>query len=295
MDGILDWGVEVIRWFQQASPLLDLPFKAFTFMGEEPFFLVLLPLIYWCLDRRVGARLTILFLLSTYVNSVAKTLGGQPRPYDYAPDDVAPLWEATGYGLPSGHTQSAVVVWGYLASQFRRAWLWVVTALLIVLIPLSRVYLGVHFPTDLLGGYLLGVSILLVYVWLEPSVESWLGGKGLAWRLALALGVPLLLTLLYHTEDGIRVGATLTGMAVGFTLERHLVRFKSGGAWGKCALRFLLGIGVLFGLWVGLDVAFEGLEPAILFRFVRYGSIGLWGGLGAPWVFVRLGLADGAG
>ncbi|MBC8446155.1 MAG: hypothetical protein H8D78_00245, partial [Chloroflexi bacterium] len=51
MESILDWGINVILWFQQFSPTLDLPFKVLTFMGEEEFFLLLLPLVYWCLDR----------------------------------------------------------------------------------------------------------------------------------------------------------------------------------------------------------------------------------------------------
>ncbi|HIE39110.1 MAG TPA: phosphatase PAP2 family protein, partial [Anaerolineae bacterium] len=174
MEGILDWGVEVILWCQRFSPALDLPFRLFTFMGEETFFLLLLPILYWCLDRRTGARLTVLFLFSAYINAVAKVVAGQPRPLDYAPNRVRPLWDTGGYGLPSGHTQSAVVVWGYLASQLRRAWLWVVAGLLMVFIPLSRVYLGVHFPTDLLCGYILGAVLLLLYLWLEPGAEMWL-------------------------------------------------------------------------------------------------------------------------
>ncbi|HEY75371.1 MAG TPA: phosphatase PAP2 family protein [Thermoflexia bacterium] len=291
MQNVLDWGVEVIIWFQQFSPTLDLPFKFFTFLGEEEFFLLLLPLVYWCLDRRVGARLTVLFLFSAYLNAVAKVVAGQPRPFEYT-DRVRPLTEAGGGGLPSGHTQSATVVWGYLASQFRRTWLWILAALLMILVPLSRVYLGVHFPTDLLGGYLIGAALLFLYLWAEPKGERWLEEKGLAWQLGLALGVPLLLVFLFPTTDGVTTGATMAGMGAGFVLERRWVSFDSGGAGWKRVLRYLLGVLVLFGLWMGLRIGFASLEPALLFRFVRYGLVGLWGGLGAPWVFVRLRLAD---
>ncbi len=291
MENVLHWGVGVILWLQQFSPTLDLPFKFFTFLGEEEFFLLLLPLIYWCLDRRRGARLTVLFLLSAYLNAVAKVVAAQPRPFEYT-DRVRPLVEAEGGGFPSGHTQSATVVWGYLASQFRRAWLWALAALLMVLIPLSRVYLGVHFPTDLLGGYLIGAALLFAYLWAEPKGEGWLEDRGIAWQLIIALGIPILLILLFPTADGITTGATLAGMGAGFVLERRWVRFDSGGVGWKRALRYLLGVLVLFGLWMGLRILFASLEPALLFRFVRYGLVGLWGGLGAPWLFVRLRLAD---
>jgi hypothetical protein len=56
-EDILDWGIEVVLWFQQFSPEFDLPFKSVTFLGNLEFFLLFMPLIYWCIDRRMGARL----------------------------------------------------------------------------------------------------------------------------------------------------------------------------------------------------------------------------------------------
>jgi membrane-associated phospholipid phosphatase/putative flippase GtrA len=293
MESILDWGIEVIIWLQQFSPALDVPFKTITFMGDQPFFMLLLPLVYWCLNRRAGARLTILFLLSAYLNTVAKVLAAQPRPYQYDPR-VLQLHKAGGGGFPSGHTQNAVVVWGYLASQFSRVGPWILAGALMLLIPLSRLYLGVHFPADLLGGYLLGGVLLLLYLWLEPGVEAWLTKKGLAWQLCAGLLVPLLMVLLVPSAGkyGVITAATLMGMGVGFALERRWVRFESDGLWWKRVLRFLIGVPVLFTLWLGLQAAFYGLEPEQIYRFARYALVGLWTGLGAPWLFVRLKLAD---
>jgi len=293
MERFLDWGVEVIIWFQQHSPTLDLPFKVFTFMGDQLFFMLLLPLVYWCLDRRAGARLAILFLFSAYLNAVAKVLAAQPRPYQYDPR-VLQLYKAGGGGFPSGHTQNAVVVWGFLASRARHVLLWVLAGLLILCIPLSRLYLGVHFPTDLLGGYLLGLILLLLYLWLEPTVEAWLGKKGLMWQLCIGFTVPLLLMFLIpsNLKYGIVAGATLLGMGLGFALERRWVRFESGGTWWKRLFRFLTGLPILFTLYLGLRAAFHGLEPVQIYSIIRYALVGLWSGLGAPWLFVRLGLAD---
>ena len=293
MESIQDWGISVVIWFQQFSPALDLPFKAFTFMGDQPFFMLLLPLIYWCLNRRLGARLSILFLFSSYLNAVAKVLAAQPRPYQVDPR-VLHLYKASGGGFPSGHTQNAVVVWGYLASHFRRAGPWTLAGCLMLLIPLSRLYLGVHFPSDLLGGYLLGAVLLLLYLRLEPVVEAWLAQRGPGWQLSAAIFVPLLLVLLFpgHGKQGIIIGATLMGMGVGFAIERRWVHFESGGLWWKRLLRLLIGVPLLFTLWLGLRIAFDGLEPEQIYRFIRYALMGLWSGLGAPWLFVRLKLAD---
>ena len=293
MESIQDWGISIIIWFQQFSPALDLPFKAFTFMGDQPFFMLLLPLIYWCLNRRLGARLTILFLFSAYLNTVVKVFAAQPRPYQVDPR-VIPLYKAGGGGFPSGHTQNAVVVWGYLANHFRRAGPWAIAGCLMLVIPLSRLYLGVHFPTDLLGGYLLGAALLLLYLRLEPVVEAWLAQKGLGWQLCAGIFIPLFLLLLLpgNGKHGVITGATLMGMGAGFAIERRWVRFESGGLWWKRVLRFLIGVPVLFTFWLGLRTALNGFEPEQFYRVIRYILMGLWSSLGAPWLFVRLKLAD---
>ena len=293
MAGILDWGVRVILWLQQFSPALDLPFKAFTFLGEEEFFMLLLPLLYWSLERRTAMRLAFLYLFSAWVNAVAKVLGGQPRPFQYAPR-VPALVDATGEGFPSGHTQSATVVWGYLASQFRMTWVWVLAGALLVLIPLSRIYLGVHFPTDVLGGYAIGALLLWLYLRFEPRAEAWLGSKGMFWQMALVVVVVGILALLSpaNSQDTTSAAGVLMGMGVGFVLEGKWVRFDSGGDWIRRLLRFACGGVVVFALRFGLKAAFAALQPETVFRFVRYALMGLWVSLGAPWAFVKLRLSD---
>ena len=293
MEGLLIWGVEVVLWFQQFSPALDLPFKALTFMGDEAFYLLFMPLIYWSIDRRTGAGLFILLFFSAYFNAVAKIIADQPRPFDYDPR-VNPLVHAGGGGLPSGHTQNAVAVWGYLAARSGKTIGWTIAAFLMIGIPLSRIYLGVHFPTDLFGGYLLGVPILLLFLWLAPQMEKWLIQRGFAWQMVLSLVLPILLIFLNPAGNryAFSLIAALMGLSAGFVLERRFVRFNSHGLLWKRIIRYLLGVSILFGLWGGLRIAFATLEPATLLRFIRYVLVGLWGGLGAPWLFVRLKLAE---
>ena len=87
------------------------------------------------------------------------------------------------------------------------------------------------------------------------------------------------------------IGA-LMGVSTGIVLERRFVRFNSHGSWWERVIRYLLGVSILFGLWGGLRIVFFTMEPAALLRFIRYTLVGLWGGLGAPWLFVRLKLAS---
>jgi membrane-associated phospholipid phosphatase len=219
----LDWGIEGVLWFQQFSPALDLPFKSLTFLGNLEFFLICMPLIYWCLDRRLGARLLVLFLISAYINSVAKVIADQPRPFHYD-SRVRALVHAGGGGLPSGHTQSAVVVWGYLASQAGRRMLWILAVILMVAIPMSRLYLGVHFPTDLLGGYILGILLLVLYLHFGLKVEAWLIQKGIIWQMGLAVSLPILF-ICVNPKDSI-VGIC-SGNYSGASLDSILCRGKT--------------------------------------------------------------------
>jgi len=196
-------------------------------------------------------------------------------------------------GFPSGHTQSAVVVWGYLAWCFKKPLLWLLAGFLILAIPLSRIYLGAHFPSDLLGGYVIGALVLFLFIRLGPFWEAWFSRKGIYSQLVASIGLPaLLIVFIPSGNDGLltAVGA-LMGVATGIVLERRWVRFCSDGRWSQKVLRYLVGIVVLFGVWFGLRMAFKQLEPADLFRVIRYALVGLWGGLGAPWLFVRLKLA----
>lgn len=280
-------------WLQGFSPALDVPFQFLSLLGNEGFYLLLLPLVYWCLDKRTGARLCFLFLLSAYINSGAKELLNQPRPFEYDAR-VRPLVQAEGGGLPSGHTQHSVAVWGYLAMRLGRPWAWMGAVLLMIGIPLSRLYLGVHFPTDLLGGYILGAFLLLVFVRAAPRVEGMLTAWGPARQLAIAVILPgiLILALPSGARSGLSAGATLMGIAVGMVIERRWVGFDSAGPFWKRVIRLVVGLSVALGVWVGLKAAFASLGPEPLFRFIRYSLLGLWTAVGAPWAFLRMGLAQ---
>lgn len=295
MQQFMDWGIELILWLQQFRPTLDLPFRAFTFTGDELFFLLFLPLVYWCLDRRLGAWVTLLFLVSAYVNAVAKVFAAQPRPALYD----ARVWAYSDVGgsggFPSGHTQNTLAVWGYLAARVRRTWMWIVAGVLVVCVPLSRLYLGVHFPHDLLGGYVIGALLLFVYLRWGERGEQWLARQSVGAQLALVAAFSIPLMLVFPTEDGVTGGATLLGMGTGFVIQARWIGFEVDGVLWKRALRYALGAAVMVGLWAGLRAAFSELEPALLFRFIRYALMGFWGGAGAPWGFVRLGLAPGRG
>ena len=290
MEGILRWGVDVVLWMQQASPSLDGLFKTLTFFGSQEFYLLLMPFVYWCVDRALGTRLMVLLVFSALANTVVKVIADQPRPYTYDPR-VKAIETQPSNGFPSAHAQNATAVWGFLGGWARRRWVWALGVVVAIAVGISRVYLGVHFPTDVLAGYVIGVLALWLFMRGWPAVERWFRRLALALQLIIVGLLPLALLLFQHTDDVVTgVGATV-GVGVGVVLERRMVRFDTAGTTRHRAERFVVGAVILIGLWAGLRVAFAGVEPALVLRLVRYGLVGGWVTLGGPWLFVQLGIA----
>ena len=292
MDPILEWGIEFIVAVQVIrSPLLDAFFQGVTFLGDAEFYLLLAPIFIWCVDYRLGARLGVVFLASSYLNAFVKNLLAQPRPCALEPEVC--VVEAEGHGLPSGHSQNAVVFWGIIAHWVGQAWAWAVAILLMVLIGFSRVYLGVHFLTDVLAGWAIGIVILAIFIAFDARIESWLGSLSLTVQLALALAIPLLLLALHPTEVTVQIAGALMGLAIGIALTMRYLKYDAGGPLWKRAARFLVGVAIVAAIFFGLRLVFpaEGESLHGPFRYVRYGLVGLWISAGAPWLFLKVKLA----
>ncbi len=291
MEPIWQWGIQVIVGVQQfRAPALDAVMRAFTFLGNEEFYILLMPFLLWCVDFRMGLRLGVIFLLSVVLNGVLKDALAQPRPFELNP--AVGVDRAEGGGLPSGHAQSAVVVWGTVAGWTRSRWVQVVAILLIFFIGLSRVYLGVHFPTDVIAGWVIGAVLLGIFVAVLPAALRAANALGRGLQVLAALVLPAALAALHPTRDIVAAMGVLAGTGIGVGLAHRAFGFSAAGPWPQRVARFLLGGVIVAALYVGLREAFPGdTSPYyFVFRFIRYGSLGLWAVLGAPWLFVRLRL-----
>lgn len=288
---ILEWGVEVVRAVQTVgSPALTALMRGVTFLGAQYFYLAALPLLYWCVDRRRGARIGIVFFLSTYLNLVLKDAFAQPRPYDLDPS--VGMARETSPGLPSNHAQGTAVFWGLLAPSLGRIKGWLLALVVTFAVGFSRIYLGVHFPTDVFAGWGLAILVLAADALLVPRFERLFGRVDLRLKLTLAAGLVLVMNAIDRSDTSI-TGAFL-GVALGFVLAGRYARFSAKGSLGRKALRYLAGIAVTAILYLVpkllLGEVGSGLEPLV--RFVRYGILGLWVSLGAPWCFLKLKLAE---
>jgi hypothetical protein len=233
----------------------------------------------------------VLYLAAGFLNTSLKEVLMQPRPCEFDAELCISDWY--GYGLPSGHSQTAVVVWGMLANWAQKTWVWIGAVALMLLMGLSRVYLGVHFPTDVFGGWGLGVAILLLYFRFGRQFENWLKALSLASQIALAIVLALVFVALQPVNDIVAAMATIAGVGTGLALSARYVQFSAEGPILERALRYVLGVIVVAGLFFGLRQVFpgEGESLYVPFRFVRYGLVGIWVSLGAPWLFERVGIA----
>ena len=184
MDPITSGSLDLIRALQGLGDWLTAPMLFFTFLGTEEFYMLILPLVFWCINRTLGIEMVTLLLASTGLNELAKSIFKLPRPYWMEPKLA--ISTDTSFGLPSGHAQNAMVLWGYLATVLRSPWRWL-SVLLIFLVSLSRLYLGVHFPGDLLVGWTLGLLVLGGFLWLKPRLTPRLATWSLGTHILAAI------------------------------------------------------------------------------------------------------------
>jgi membrane-associated phospholipid phosphatase len=298
---LIPWGTDAILWVQSfRHPFFDALFQAATSLGEEEFYLIFLPFIYWCLNKQVGVSLAYISIFSPYLNSIIKLTFRLPRPSD---PRLVLLRTETSPSFPSNHAQGAVVNWGYLVTRFRYKIFSIVAVVLVLLIAFSRIYVGVHFPQDVVGGVLMGLLLVVAYNWLVATIEKRRFDLPLPIKLTLSIVVPPALLFVhpfdvdrtYPAEIAATIMGTILGMSIGFTLEREYVRFKVNGLWWKRGLRFILGMVSVVIFYVGLKVVFPGEVShsiAIALRMVRYSLVGFSMAFLAPWLFVATSLAE---
>jgi membrane-associated phospholipid phosphatase len=273
----------VVPW---RTPLLTAIFEGFTALGYVPFYLVALPLGYWLWDKNLFTRLAVLIIVTAILNSFLKDLFLDPRP-----DPSLALDNRVGdsYGLPSGHAQIVTAMWFWLAWEMRRWWLWVLAAVIVVGVGLSRIYLGVHDVEDVLAGVGLGLLSLLVFgVFLSERLRH-LHDLKPAWQLAILIAVQPILYLLWPGEPGQITGifAFMLGWWAGVLYDRHRIDFKRHPNWIIALVGATFGLVVLvFGmfLYAGKMLVIAGLGERVA-QYIQMLAIALFVTAGAPWLF----------
>lgn len=287
-------GIDIIRVVQSiSSPFFDRVFLAITDLHSENIYIILLPVLLWLYDKRFARYMTAVFMLSYWSNNVLKDLFHTARP---TPDQVRVVRPETSGAFPSGHAMTPLMFWGAIASRAHRTWITVVVCVFLFLIGLSRLYLGVHWPLDIIGGWTIGAVMLWGF---ERSRSFWTGeNMSFRNRLLTALAVPVgaaLISALLGQMPAITdtteaaqfftvLGAYI-GLAVGGVAEEEYVGFnpRQGGI-GAQVLKVVVGLGLVLAVKEGFKLF---LPDNGLGDMIRYFFVAAMATFGAPWVFHR--------
>jgi hypothetical protein len=205
-------------------------------------------------------------------------------------------------GFPSGHAQISLTLWIIIASWGKKKRYYCAAILISLLAGFSRVYLGVHFPTDLFGGWLLGALVLAGYFLLGDRLEAALARGGLRFQMISAASAAFIMILYRVSPELLMPGAVILGMGTGWGLTNHYLHFSAAKVFERrgrikfltLLVRFLLGITGTAVLFVLLGKIEPENDSAYyqMFYFLRFAILGFWVYTGAPWLFQRIGLAE---
>lgn len=277
-----------------AGNWLDSVMVGFTMLGNDYFYIVMIPVLYWCFNRGLAIKVGGSFLIATLLNDVAKFIFQNPRPVaEYLVAGVRELnienIPKNSPGFPSGHAQSAFAFWGALAYYLKNRYITLLCAAMILLISYSRLYLAVHHLGDVAGGLVFGGFILVLYVlsvyWIEKKYEKMND-------LSLIIIVIIVPFILFKALPGNEVSRTMgvfSGFLIGIILGKERVRFSPGNSIPGHLLKVAAGLSIVFLMKSSIKL----FPPQPYISYFVYWIMGFWVTFIAPLIFSRFEFLKG--
>ena len=281
-------------------PILNEFMLAVTTMGEETAFLMIGLIIFWCVDKRKGYYVMSVGFLGTIFNQIMKISFRIPRPWVRDPDFtiVEQAREAaSGYSFPSGHTQTAVGTFGSVAAFTEDKGLRRGCILLAVLVPLSRMYIGVHTPADVFVAAAMALFFLLVLK--KPMLQGKDKDMNLIFGVLIGLSLVFLAYVefwkfpvdmdVHNMESALKNAWTMLGCTVGiaivYAVDTRKLNFQVQAAWWVQIIKCALGLLVVLAVKEGLRTPLELLLPVYPARALRYFLVVMTAGILWPLSF----------
>jgi membrane-associated phospholipid phosphatase len=286
---------EVLRLMM---PWSELFFKVVTIMGSDFFYLILIAIDYWIINKRASILTTYVLIISVVSNYWLKIIIRYPRPPE---TNWLPGVEAVNYSLPSGHSQNSLIFWGWLSVKIKTWWMGFLSASLIVLVGLSRIYIGVHWLGDVVLGWSVGLLLLFLLLRLEVPTRSFLmkfRPVSLYFGLILFGLVSMIITeflspvRIVGLEDNFGAnGGLIIGLGAGLALESKYVNFETSPRHVKkwrVAVRAIIGLILVFTIMIVLSPILP--SDVYWLRSIRYALITIFVMFIWPLFFDKLGL-----
>lgn len=295
--------MEFLRLLEKIrNPVFDFIFSLITKLGEETAFMVVAIVIFWCFSKKNGYYILSVGFIGTVLNQFLKLLFRIPRPWVKDPSFSiveSARAEATGYSFPSGHTQNSVGTFGALAYIFKKKWVRIVCIVICALVPISRMYLGVHTPLDVLVS--VGIALALIFL-VKPIFDKAEDNPKIMYIFfgaMFALSLFFLFFVLFfpfpadldphNYESGLKNACTLLGATGGFLiaypLERKYVNFDVSGKWYTQVIKSAIGLGLVLAIKVLLKPLLLLFLPAMVERAIRYAVIVIFAAVVWPLTF----------
>lgn len=266
------------------TPFWDRFFIGVTMLGEEYFYILVLGFFYWCINKEEVRYLVMVITFSSVVNGALKEIVNSPRPFMV--EEVRALRTETAHGssFPSGHVQIVASFYGALAHRYKKVWLWLIACVVVILVGLSRVYLGVHWPRDVVGGIIFAVLSIFII----SRMELYEKRQGVSWPYFILFALVVLSMFLLKSETYIKATGAFLGFMMGYLVEDYYVKFDvRNGLFGQL-LKFILGIALTLAIFEGLKAV---LPDSNLFVFIRYFATIFSVAAIIPWIFTKVGLS----
>ncbi len=277
----MNWQVEVLQYLENIrTDFLTMIFTTITILAEKYFLILLLSILYWCVDKIKSVRLSWFVLVNGNVTGIIKNSVAMPRPFEAGVVIPIRAETATSYSFPSGHTGAATSFWGGSMVIFKSTPVIILGIIMILLTGFSRLYLGVHWPVDVLGALLFGViSIYLADVTLgEKAVMS-------RWHVIGASLFVCLIMLLPVDGDLYKMAAALWGLTLGIYVEQNFIHFEVKQKTKIQILKLIIGITGMLIFYIGCKKLFPDDK---IFHMLRYSLVLFWISAGAPYLFKKL-------
>lgn len=296
--------MSVLYWLENLRcPVLDFFFSTVTLFGEETLVVVIAMILFWCFDKKQGYFLFFVSFFGTVCNLFLKAWFRVPRPWVKDPSFTvveAAKEGATGYSFPSGHTQSSVVLYSSIIRWNKQKWLRAGALALCVLVPFSRLYLGVHTLQDVLVSVAISLVLVLVCTPLfqkhshKKSVMFTLLGFLLACTLALVAFLncynfpaeeansPV---LAHIVENAYTLLGCILGLIVVYFADVYGSRFSTKGVWWVQLIKIAGGLLLVLGAKELPKELLNSLLPLEIARVVRYFLLVTVGGALWPFTF----------